>query len=73
MREPDLNVRYVVEIDPMGFYDCRVPKHKKSARRYARQWRRHLDYAVRRAMGLGEYSKSVRVYMVDADTGEKIS
>jgi len=63
----------VVEIEPMGFYDCHVPEHRKTARSYARMWRRHLDHMVRDAMCVGEYSKGVKVYMVDADTGERIS
>jgi len=72
-RQPDLNVRFVVEIEPMGFYDCKIPGHKRTSRQYARGWRRHLDRAVREIFCLGPYSKGVKVYMVDADTGERIS
>jgi hypothetical protein len=73
MRDPDLRVRFVVEIEPMEFYDSKLPGAKKSSRRYARDWRRHLDRAVREALCLGLYSRAVKVYMVNADTGERIS
>lgn len=73
IRKPDLNVRFVIDIEPIGFFDCKVPKHKKSSRAWARQYRRHIDRSLRSTLGVGEYSKGVRVYMVDADTGERIS
>ena len=72
MKDPDLKVRYVVEIEPMEFYDCKTKGVEKKARSYARMWRRHLDHVVREVFCVGPYSKGVKVYMVDADTGERI-
>ena len=72
MRKPDLRVKYVVEIEPLEFYDRLVPT-RKSSRRWARDWRRHLDAVVREVFCVGPHSKAVKVYMVDADTGERIS
>ena len=72
-RQPDLRVKYVIEIETIEFFDRKKPYHVKGALKWAREWRRFIDRALREVMCVGPYSKVVSVTMIDPDTGRRIS